>query len=415
MARIKGNPEKNFILIALNGILFRFGAVFIEVNTILPLFIKTLTSSSTLVGLMNSIGKAGWFLPQIFSAHLIDGKPYKKPLYIKCAVIRGATIALIPLIILNYRHLGSSTVLWLLLLIYTIYAVAGGISGVAAMDIIGKTVRSHSRALLFSIRWGVGGILAIGGGYAAKVILKTMDFPKNFTVLFAIAGFIISVALFIFALVEEPRSPESESEKPPLLPFIVSGIKLLARDKNYRNLYIVRAFMGLWSGALPFYILYAKKELGIAPYYAGVFAIAQSLGQILPNTVWGHLGRRYGNQKIIQVGASLSALMPATALLVTHMDKSLWILSLWIMFFVGASALNGIIVGSMSYMLDISPDNARSKYIGTFNTLISPWMFTPMAAGAVLGLIGFRTLFLLSLLSGIGAGAVSLSLKPGKY
>ncbi len=415
MAQINPYSRKNFLLIALNGILFRLGAVFIEVNTILPLFIKTISNSSVLVGLVNSMGKAGWFLPQIFSAHLIDDRPYKKPLYVKCAILRGISIAVIPIIVINYRALGNLTVLWLLLLIYGIYAIAGGMSGVAGMDIIGRTVRSDKRALLFSLRWGIGGILAVGGGYSAKIILKKLAFPNNFALLFAIAAAIIDLALFTFILVDEPPAPVSKRGRDSLWRFIVSGVKLLSRDRNYRNLYITRAFMGLWSGALPFYILYARKELDVAAYYAGLFAMAQSLGQILPNAVWGPLGRKYGNQKIIQVGASFTAFMPAIALIVRHLPQYLWIPSLWIMFFVGALALNGIIVGSMSYMLDISPDDARSKYIGTFNTLISPWMFVPMIAGALLDTVGFKTLFFASFVTGIGAAVVSSRLTPGRY
>ncbi len=407
---MSGQKKRNFWLIAINGILFRLGAVFIEVNTILPLFIKQLSGSSTLVGFVNSMGKAGWFLPQIFSAHLLDGQPYKKPLYIKCALLRCLALMSIPLIVANYGILGPKTVLYALLVSYAIYSLAGGMSGVAAMDMIGGAVDPHLRAVLFSLRWGVGGVLAIGGGYLAKVILKGMHFPNNFALLFALAATFISIALLIFTFVDEQPSSSANNRKLKLGEFIISGIKLLAKDKNYRYLYATRVFMGIWSGALPFYILYARKHLGIAAYYAGIFAIGQSLGQILPNAIWGKLGRKYGNQRIIQTGALLTAFMPFIAILVRFMPEKLWIPALWIMFFVGAAALNGIIVGSMSYMLDISPDDSRSKYIGTFNTLIAPWMFTPMLAGAFLNLIGFTWLFIISLAGGIMAGWASLRL-----
>ena len=403
--------DKNFILIAINGILFRLGAVFIEVNTILPLFIKQISGSSTLVGLINSMGKAGWFLPQILSAHLLDGRPYKKPLYVRCALLRCLSLAAIPFIVLEYNRLGASTVLVLLILAYAVYSLAGGMGGVAAMDIIGGTVASHKRALLFSIRWGVGGVMAIGGGYLAKLILKSVEFPENFAILFGLAAFFISVALMIFAFVDEPPSPASNSKKMQFHEFIVSGIRLLARDSNYRFLYLTRVFMGIWSGALPFYILYARTALDIPPYYAGIFAIGQSLGQILPNTMWGSIGRRFGNQRIIQIGAGLTPLMPLIALTVRFLPQPLWTPALWVMFFAGAAALNGIIVGSMSYMLDISPAASRSKYIGTFNTLIAPWMFMPMVAGAVLRFIGFTWLFAIALVGGFMAWRVSLSLR----
>src|SRR5215213_9677558 len=53
----------------LDGGFFGLALGFASFGTILPLFVASMTSSATLIGLVPAIHSAGWLLPQLFTAN----------------------------------------------------------------------------------------------------------------------------------------------------------------------------------------------------------------------------------------------------------------------------------------------------------------------------------------------------------
>jgi len=80
--------RRNFILGVLNGALFQLSNVFISPFLVLPLFVRYLTGSHILVGLVPSIQDAGWFLPQLVASRYIQHRPQKKVYYSATAIVR---------------------------------------------------------------------------------------------------------------------------------------------------------------------------------------------------------------------------------------------------------------------------------------------------------------------------------------
>src|ERR1051325_9072793 len=58
----------NVIVNMLDGGMFGAGMGFGSFTTILPLFVASMTSSATLIGLVPAIHSAGWLFPQLFTA-----------------------------------------------------------------------------------------------------------------------------------------------------------------------------------------------------------------------------------------------------------------------------------------------------------------------------------------------------------
>jgi len=65
------NLKHNFTVNLLDGGLFGFGLGFASFTTMIPLFVATLTSSATLIGLVPAIHNVGWQLPQLLMAKRI--------------------------------------------------------------------------------------------------------------------------------------------------------------------------------------------------------------------------------------------------------------------------------------------------------------------------------------------------------
>ena len=149
----------------MNGVFYNIANAFIGGSTVLPLFINTLTSSKFFIGIVNSIEAAGWPLPQIFVANFIEHKKKKKPLYIKMAILRSICILVISFFIILFSGIPRIGFLSLFIILFATYSIAGGISGISFMDILGKVFPSNRRGSLWAWRMGIGGSLAVLAGF----------------------------------------------------------------------------------------------------------------------------------------------------------------------------------------------------------------------------------------------------------
>jgi len=71
-AEVERNYNWNFAVNLLDGTWFLFGISFISSTTILPLFLSKLTTAPLAFGILAVTAQAGWFLPQIFTANLME-------------------------------------------------------------------------------------------------------------------------------------------------------------------------------------------------------------------------------------------------------------------------------------------------------------------------------------------------------
>lgn len=76
----------NFAMGLLHGIFYNGGIAFINVGTVLPVFLDNFTGSKILIGLSSSLmgplGGIGSALPQLITAHRIESRTRKKPFLI---------------------------------------------------------------------------------------------------------------------------------------------------------------------------------------------------------------------------------------------------------------------------------------------------------------------------------------------
>ena len=165
---VKKHFKRNFFLGVMNGVLFNLAFAFTSPSTVLPLFMSRLTASRVLIGLGSTLESVGWFLPQILMAVATLHHPNQMPFYRKTSVLRGISFALFTLCIFIF---GGKNPLFLLLsffVFFTIYALSGGLAGVAFTHIVGKTIPQHKRGSFFGTRIFFGGSLAVLGGIVVR-------------------------------------------------------------------------------------------------------------------------------------------------------------------------------------------------------------------------------------------------------
>ena len=72
--------KRTFLLAVAQGTFIRISFAFADSTTVLSAFVYRLTNSNTLVGLVGSIGTAGWMWPQLLISNLLEHRPRKMPL-----------------------------------------------------------------------------------------------------------------------------------------------------------------------------------------------------------------------------------------------------------------------------------------------------------------------------------------------
>lgn len=82
--------RKDFLLGVTQGVALRAGGPFIQATTMLPSFLFDLSGSYALSGLILTIQKGAYILPQLWGARHLKSMQYKKSVLIGVAGLRGA-------------------------------------------------------------------------------------------------------------------------------------------------------------------------------------------------------------------------------------------------------------------------------------------------------------------------------------
>ncbi|MBN1458593.1 MAG: MFS transporter [Armatimonadetes bacterium] len=389
-----------------NGVLFAFGAAFIDPTTVLPSLVSRLTTSEVLIGVVATIGTTGWFLPQLLAANYLQSRPYKRPLYIFAAVFRFLGLfAVIPVLyFLAPRHPGLALLAFFGA--YTCYALAGGTSGPAFLDIVAKTVPPIKLGAFFGHRQFWGGLGAMGCGLLVREILGSdrLGFPQDYTLLFVCGLAFFAPGWVAFASVREPPGRVTDDPK-PLLPFLFSAPTAIRQHREFRLLLASRLLNGAVGIALPFYVVYAHRVLEVPEATIGTYVSLQMAGSVALVPLWAFLNDRRGPRALLLAVAVLYFGAVSLAFVTSLFPQLLGFgrLALMGVFFSLAAIGAGSFMGYTNYLFAIAPEEERTLYIGLQNTLFAFTSLLPLLGGVIVAAASFSILFGLAAVFGLAA------------
>ena len=397
-----------------NGIVFLIGVAFVDPVTVLPTFVSRLTDSEIAVGLVSMLGIGGMFLPQLFAASYLQSKPYKRPFYLLGAFLRGAGLALaIPLVyFLAPRQPAAALVAFFLC--YAISNIGAGFSTLAFLDIIARTIPGRRLGRFFGHRFFWGSLGAIGSGLLIRAILAgpRFPFPADYCLLLGLALVAFVPSWFAFAAIEEPPSRTEKAQ--PFGAFVRGAPALIHQDRDYRLLLLSRLFTGGAGIALPFYIIYCRRLLGVPEATVGTYLSVQMAGSVLLIPLWAYLNDSKGPRTLLLAVAWLSAALTAIALFASLIPGAVTIgrFAFALIFFVAAATGAGGFMASMNYLFAIAPEERRPLYLGVHNTLFALTTFLPLLGGVLVRLTSFSVLFAAAVLLSLIGAVTALRVSP---
>ena len=393
-----------FWKIAGAGAAFQAGAAAVDPSTIVASLVNYLTGNVYAVGATSAVLRLGWLLPQLVVGFLAQRARRRMPFYIAGAFGRACCLALIAVLLALANEVG---VVWLaaaFLMLWTLYSFVSGIVAVPYNDIVGRSISSGTRSRLLAWRFFGGGVLALGVAAIVHRLLASESTLTAYALIFALASVLMLVSSISFVSAGEPTAP-AMSEEPArrFRTFLKDGLKVMRTDLRFRLFLYTQWVGGATLMALPFYIV-AAAQMGLLVEHVGILLGAQTAGSLASNALWGHIGDRFGKLRLLQVVAVLRLAPPLGAVaILTLGDNGAWpMLAAFAALFVAIGALvNGMTIGYLGYLMEVSPDDKRPAYSAYFNALASPPALLPLAGAAVADALSLEAVFVLAILAAI--------------
>jgi len=394
-----GVRRRAFILGVTNGALFQMGMAFVDPSTVLPAFIAELTRSELAVGAVSAVAAGGWLLPQLVVANYVQVMPRKLPVYRAAAVIRVAVMGTM-IAALDLLGARPRLILPIFLMLYGAFAFAGGVGGIPFFDVVAKVVPPYRIGSFFGQRLMFGGMLGLVAAGVVRQVLSgnsSLDFPRNYIVLFVMGAVAVAAGLFCFSLVEEPAG-RVEGERPPLREFLRRAPSVLVQDADFRRLFIVGLVQGVAGIATPFYVVFTGVGLGMPRDMLGIYLGFSTAGGIISNFLWAPLSDRYGGKRAMVWVAVVGLLAPATAsaLAMAPLAHRLAGWGFCGVFLLLGSASSGSFIAYSHYLLEVAPELMRPTYVGVVNTFSGALVVMPLLGGVLAQVWSFQAVFVIA-------------------
>jgi MFS family permease len=130
---------------------------------------------------------------------------------------------------------------------------------------------------------------------------------------------------------------------------------------------------------------------GLGAGDVGILLGAQTIGALTSNMFWGRLGDHAGKLRLLQVVAMVRIIPPLGVLLL--LISSAGLAGFAALFFLTGAMMNGVTIGYLGYLMEISPDDRRPAYSAYFNALASPAALAPLFGAALVSLVSIHTVF----------------------
>jgi MFS family permease len=385
--------RRNFTLGVINGTLFISGYAFSQPATVLPVFVSLFTKSSLLIGLTGTLTSVGWLLPQLAVARYAEHLPKKLRLYGIAAICRIVSWFLLAASVLWADDLSPGAYLLVFFACLAGFSLTGGASGIAFLDIVGKTIPPGRRGRYFGYRRFFSGVISAFAGVVVAYVLgnpEKFPFPRNYFILFFLTFVFITSGISFFMFVKEPKGSVKAERERTSGEYLTQVRRVVTEDGNFRHFLIVMVLSHASALSTPFYVIYATAVLGAPASWVGWYVTIETVAILISNLTWGYVGDARGYRTIIRVCTVLSMAAPFLALL----SPDYRILSL--VFALKGAGITGLWLAKNNYALEIAPVTRRPTYVGLLNTSLAFVFLLPVVGGIIVDTASYGVLFLLT-------------------
>lgn len=400
--------RRNFLYFTIDNLLFTVAISIIGSTTVIPDFIRHLTSSEILIGLCSTLFGVGYTLPQLFVARYIVRYERKKWWFVGPNIPVRFVILIFAGLVAWLGKGQTGLILVLFFVCYTIAAVGDGLVGVPWADLAATSLDNRWRARMFGITAAVSGVILLAIAPLVGLVLgdRGPGFPYNYAVLFGASGALFALSILPGVFIHELPGGKAVEKLTALGEFLPELGRVLHSDGPFRAFILLRVLTSLFMMAAPFYIGYATVTLGLSSQVAVPVLLAmQTAGSIAGALLYTWIGA-HNNMLYIRLAMASAVLLPACALLAGMVGP----LPLYFGFLVSGLATSGNLLSCyVNWVVGYAHHDQRPVYVGLSNTVAAVVsLISPFIGGTLAQFIGYRPLFVVSLVIALCALFVSL-------
>jgi MFS family permease len=396
--------RRNFFANGLDMVAWLLGMSFMSISAIMPVYVRHLTDSPLVFGLIPALADFGWFAPQLFLAPYVERLPRKYPWVMVLGAIERVPYLVLPLAVIMLDTLPQNAAVMIFLILWAWKALGSGFVAAPWQEMLAKVIPVSHRGRFFGLANLSGQLLGVGGSALAVAILATVSYPYNFALSFAVGALGIWASYGFIALTREPARPAATHSQRINREYGRRLKVILRRDINFRTYLISRWLAYFGSMAAGFIAVYAVEQFhlpdSVAAIYTGILYAASVAGY----GAGGTLGDRLGHRRVMQVAGALWIAALGVMLLVIA-TQTTWLL--YVVFALMGFSNAGGVVSDFNLAMEFGPEAERPTYVGLARTSTGPaLLIAPLIGGLIAQSIGYPALFAVSLF--FAAGGLTL-------
>ena len=389
-AEVERNFGWNFAANLLDGAFFFLGMSFISSSTTVPLFISKLSSNPLPIGVAAAIAQSGWFLPQLFTANVVEQLPRKKPVVVNLGFF-SERLPMWLLVVAALIAMSNPVLALIVFLIgYAWHTFGAGVVATSWQEMVARCFPVERRGRFLGTTTFVGTGMGAAGSALTVWLLDRFPFSTNFVAIFGIASLAILISWVFLALTREPLQ-SSDAPRQSNRAFLAKLPVIVREDDNYRRFLVARSLLALGGLGIGFVTVASLQRWQVPDGTVGIYTAANLIGQTVGNLLFGFLADRHGHKLSLELGAIAAAAAFALALFAPAAG---WY---YAVFFLLGVSTGAFIVSGILVVMEFSTPRRRPTYMGLTNTAVGVVSVVAPLLGAWLAGAGYNWVFAASL------------------
>ena len=357
----------NYFCHMLDGGLYMGGLACVAGESILPPLVQSLGGPTWLIAMLPQINMLGFLLPTLLLAHWVERQAHLKPAVLLFGIPQRLPVLASGLALLYW---GTSNPLLTAFIVGLSPFISGlwfGLMMTGWTELVSRTIPAERRSSMIAARNLIGACLAMGAGWAIKIILEEFPGPKGYAYLHFMAFSLMVVSWLILTRIREtPYTRESDEEGSTFWSNLTSAPALLKTDRHFKHYVLSRVFgSGMWIG-MPFVTIHILDITGRPLSFLGLLVTVQMAGNFFGNLVGGYIGDTRGGRLVLLT--SRTCFISSYAL-IALVSQPVWFL---VAFFLLGAGLTQNMIGHSTLMLELPPESKRPTYVGLASFMNAP-------------------------------------------
>lgn len=382
--QVESHLWRNYTAHVSHGLLGQTGFRLINAPTFMPAYLHMLSGADWVVGLARGLQAFGMFLSPILSATLIEHRRRVLPVGF---VIGGLMRVQVLGIALAGFFLPAEWNLRAVCLFLGLFGFFLGMQGVVFNYLMSKVIPVERRGRLLGLRNTMAGLTAAFVAGFAGDLVDADALGNGYATTFLLAFGLTAFGLLMLTLVKEPEPPEVR-EPGRFRDRLRDLPELLRSDRAFTLYFSSRALATMGRMAVPFYVLYAGRQIEMSGGMLGRLTQVFILAWTGTNLLWGLIADRTGFRFVF-----LCALLLWIGSTVVLMDTTSEPAMLAVFTGLGAG-LGGFQMSAQNLVLEfgrredlpmrIAVANSASELVGAIG---------PVLGGLLAGAVGYPAVF----------------------